>query len=249
MALFEQTEPFESGQFVKTKGDVFGTVMPYDPSLHPTEPTVNPGKDGPSPFEMNNKVRIPKNSIGEVLSSDAFHTAVIFPINSTGRLQPQLIKAEGATSDFSRVVRGPIHPFLDAGGRRKDKAVDLTPEQDAAFGDKIISKWKLSEERPNIEVMYESSIGADIARITIPSELLMAYIESGDKTPITKYLEENNPGVKILEWEALYTNLESRLPDLEESYNNNLSFEDHDFMLDNGIKWTKVTESKWYEYQ
>lgn len=144
--LMQQTDAFQSGQFVKNVQDVYGTVKGYDPSLHPTNPTKNPGKDGPSPFEMENKVRIPAGMIGEVLSSDAFYTTVIFPINSTGRLQPQLIKADGATSDFKRVVRKPdqqsIHPFFDAGGRRKDRAVDMTPEENAAFGDKVISKWR-----------------------------------------------------------------------------------------------------------
>lgn len=142
--FFQQSEAFQSGQFVKNVKEVFGTVMSYDPSLHPTDP-ISPGKDGPSPFEMGNKVKIPPGMIGEVLSSDAFNTVVIFPINSTGRLQPQLMKADGFTSDFQRVVRKPqeqsIHPFFDAGGRRKDRAQDLKPSEFEAFGDKIISKW------------------------------------------------------------------------------------------------------------
>lgn len=145
--LFEQTDAFESGAFVKNINEVFGTVQSYDPSLHPSDPK-SPGKDGPEPFGMENKVKIPPGMIGEVLSSDGFNTVVIFPINSTGNLQPQLIKVQGFTSDFKRVVRKPeqqnINPFIgpDA-GRRKDRAQNLSPAENQAFGDKIISKWEV----------------------------------------------------------------------------------------------------------
>lgn len=98
---------FKSGEYVKNLVEIEGTVVEYRPQDHPTEPTVNAGKSGETPdTQIDAKVRIRPNQVGTVLYSDDITTIVTYNLNSTGPLEPHLIKAESFTSNFKRVVRG-----------------------------------------------------------------------------------------------------------------------------------------------
>ena len=99
---------FKSGEYVKNLVQVKGTVVEYRPQDHPTDPTVNPGKSGPTPdLQIDADVWIRENQVGTVMYSDDVTTIVTYDLHTTGPLEPHLIKAEGMTSDFQRVVRGP----------------------------------------------------------------------------------------------------------------------------------------------
>jgi len=145
---------FKNGDIVKTRTDVFGRVMEYDPSRHPTEPTKNPGKSGPPGSEINEPVRVPKGKVGEVLYSDEIDTIVMFPIHETGRLEPHLVKAQGFTKDFQRVVRDPEkHPFIQLKPRNlKNPQKPLEEPEKEIMGEivdvspvkKFLGKWVIS---------------------------------------------------------------------------------------------------------
>lgn len=141
--FFQTSTPFQNGEFVKTLADIYGVVQPYDPSRHPTNPK-SPGRNGPPGAMMNEKVKIPKGEIGEVLYSDETRTIVIFPIHETGRLQPALVKAEGFTYDFQPVTRNPkVNPFIWLAPRRvKYKGKPLS-EQEKHLKP-FIGKWKIN---------------------------------------------------------------------------------------------------------
>ena len=148
---------FKNGEIVKTRTDIFGRVQAYRPELHPTEPTKNPGKSGPPGSEIDEPVRIPKGKIGEVLYSDEIDTIAMFPIHETGRLEPHLVKAQGFTKDFQRVVRDPEkHPFIQTKprGNLKNPQKPLGEPDKEIMGEiidvspvkKFLSKWqKVSE--------------------------------------------------------------------------------------------------------
>lgn len=147
---------FKNGDIVKTKTTIFGRVMEYDPSRHPTEPTKNPGKSGPPGSEINEPVQIPRGKVGEVLYSDDIDTIVMFPIHETGRLQPHLVKAQGFTKDFTRVVRDPEkHPFVQTVPRNLKNPQKPLEEPDKEIMGEIIdvsptikpfSKWKFARK-------------------------------------------------------------------------------------------------------
>jgi hypothetical protein len=101
---------FVSGDIVKNVVPVVGTVMGYDPQKTNKEPTKNPGKSGPPGARIDEEVEIPPGHTGEVLSSSEWETVVIYPIHSTGELEPHLIKVESFTSDFRRATRH--NPFV-----------------------------------------------------------------------------------------------------------------------------------------
>ena len=97
---------FRSGEYVKNLVEVNGVVVEYRPQDHPTDPTVGAGKSGPTPdTEIGAEVKIRPNQIGTVLYSDDTTTIVTYNLATTGPLEPHLIKAEGLTSNFKRVVR------------------------------------------------------------------------------------------------------------------------------------------------
>lgn len=119
---------FKSGEKVKNKVPVEGVVMEYRPQdyqyqeergplpadtpegMH--EPTVNPGESGPTPdTQIGANVKIKVGQVGEVMYSDEIRTIVMYPLNTTRALQPHLVKAEGFTGDFVRVVRDRRGPF------------------------------------------------------------------------------------------------------------------------------------------
>lgn len=105
--LIYDMSAFKSGEYVKNLVEIKGTVVEYRPQDHPTNPTVNPGKSGETPdTQIDTEVRIRPNQVGTVLYSDETTTIVTYNLNSTGPLEPHLIKAEGLTSNFKRVVRG-----------------------------------------------------------------------------------------------------------------------------------------------
>lgn len=58
----------------------------------------------------NNTITVPRNSIGEVLFSDAITTIAIFPLRENGPLEPHLVKVEDFTSNFVRSNRP--NPFI-----------------------------------------------------------------------------------------------------------------------------------------
>lgn len=147
---------FKNGDIVKTRTDIFGRVQAYRPELHPTQPTKNPGKSGPPGSEIDEPVRIPKGKIGEVLYSDEIDTIAMFPIHETGRLEPHLVKAQGFTKDFQRVVRDPEkHPFVQLKPRKlKNPQKPLEEPEKEIMGEiidvspvkKFLGKWnKISE--------------------------------------------------------------------------------------------------------
>lgn len=98
---------FKSGEIVRNTVPVMGTVVEYRPQDHPTEPTVGEGKSGPTPdMEINSEVEIKAGQKGTVMYSDETTTIVTYEFNTAGELEPHLVKAEGFTSNFERVVRG-----------------------------------------------------------------------------------------------------------------------------------------------
>lgn len=101
---------FVSGDIVKNVVPVIGTVMGYNPQKTNQEPTKNPGKSGPPGAQIDEEVEIPVGHTGEVLSSSDWETVVIYPIHSTGELEPHLIRVEGFTTDFKRATRH--NPFV-----------------------------------------------------------------------------------------------------------------------------------------
>jgi hypothetical protein len=148
---------FKNGDIVKTRTDIFGRVQAYRPELHPTQPTKNPGKSGPPGSEIDEPVRIPKGKIGEVLYSDEIDTIAMFPIHETGRLEPHLVKAQGFTKDFQRVVRDPEkHPFVQLKPRKlKNPQKPLEEPEKEIMGEivdvspvkKFLGKWIFSDAR------------------------------------------------------------------------------------------------------
>lgn len=167
---------FKNGDIVKTKTDIYGRVQAYRPELHPITPkeefkipeesahleyreqlpTKNPGKSGPPGSEIDEPVRIPKGKIGEVLYSDDIDTIVMFSINETGRLQPAIVKAQGFTKDFERMVRDPEkHPFIETSNpprSLKNPQKPLKEPEKEIMGEiidvsptiKPFSKWKMA---------------------------------------------------------------------------------------------------------
>ena len=140
-SFFNVSEPHPTGSFVKNVRDVQGKVQAYRPELHPTDPTVNPGKSGPPGAQIDEVVNIPAGNVGEVVFSTEYETIVLFPIHSTDKLEPHLIKAEGFTSDFKQVVRKPAqNPFIWNRNRRlKDPGKPLTSSWK-------IFKWQVGEQ-------------------------------------------------------------------------------------------------------
>lgn len=160
---------FKNGDIVETKTDIYGKVQAYRPELHPTltsqdfglpeghlpyniqTPTKNPGKSGPPGSEINEPVRIPKGKTGVVMYSDEIDTIVMFPIHETDRLEPQLIKAQGFTKNFKRVVKmnppalnpkgyeKSIDPFrLEQGGRQKKNVQKPLEEPEKSIMGEIV---------------------------------------------------------------------------------------------------------------
>lgn len=137
--LFEPSEPFQTGQFVRNVVEVQGVVQAYRPELHPTDPTKNPGVSGPPGAMQNETVKIPPGNVGEVMYSDPYETIVMFPIHSTTFLEPHLIKVEGYTSDFKRTPRRPEkNPFI----WQKDRGLKDP-------GKPMMSNWKKAAVDPN----------------------------------------------------------------------------------------------------
>lgn len=100
---------FQSGEIVKNLVPVIGVVQAYRPELNPVKPLA-PGVGGPPGAGIHEEVDIPKGYTGEVLSSDDIFTTAIYPINTTGKLEPMLIKVEDFTKNFKKVVRH--NPFV-----------------------------------------------------------------------------------------------------------------------------------------
>lgn len=105
---------FESGNIVKNTETVYGTVKAYDPSKHPEGGPQ--GISGPPGARQEEIVEIPPGFTGEVLSSDDISTIAIYPIHTTGKLEPMLIKVEDFTKNFKRVVRH--NPFIWQRGKK-----------------------------------------------------------------------------------------------------------------------------------
>jgi hypothetical protein len=126
---------FKSGETVRNIVPVEGIVMEYRPQDNPIEPTVGEGISGPTPdTEIGAIVKIKAGQKGSVMYSDDIRTIVTYDFNTTGELQPHVVKAEGFTTDFERVVRG----------NRPSRGPNYYPDRKAPKDNptQMESKWK-----------------------------------------------------------------------------------------------------------
>lgn len=124
---------FKAGTIVKNLVTVYGEVVEYNPQLTNQEPTKNPGQSGAPGARIGEQVEIPPGFTGEVLSSDDFTTYAIYPIHSTGELEPHLIKVHSMTADFKEAVRH--NPFIWNGKKKKDPGRPMTAAKWAKIAD------------------------------------------------------------------------------------------------------------------
>jgi hypothetical protein len=166
---------FRPGAIVKNIVTVYGEVVEYNPQLTNQEPTKNPGHSGGPGARIGEQVEIPPNFTGEVLSSDNISTVAIYPIHSTGELEPHLIKVEGFTYEFKEAARH--NPFIWPGGKgKRDPGRPVQSSLRDAYDeakDKILIKYPKLHEDDDLWDEVETAM----------AEAAQEFLEGGVVTP------------------------------------------------------------------
>lgn len=163
------SEPFKSGQIVRNVVPVYGEVMAYDPQKTNQEPTMNPGRSGGPGARHGETVEIPPGHTGEVLSSSDWETVVIYPIHSTGELEPHMVRVESFTDDFKRTVRH--NPF------KLDRSDYDDPGRPIQASGRL--KWTRVEYDPRTHYLIDSDTGFPIKPVDVKREL--PYVRQEDE--------------------------------------------------------------------